>query len=112
MIVTMRTHIGGYRDGLEWPPVGGQVDVPDHEADSLIANGYATRGAPAEEAVDAAEPHEATGPQSDPGAEDGSNEDTGADEAPADDVVADEDAGGPAAAPVKPARQKPASKSK
>lgn len=47
MRVQMKTKIGGYRDGIEWPEIGGTIDVPDHEAESLIANGYA------EEAVDA-----------------------------------------------------------
>lgn len=51
MIVTMKTQIGGYRNGEAWPPAGGTVDVPDHEAADLIANGYAEE---ANDAPDAA----------------------------------------------------------
>ena len=42
MRVQMKTKIGGYRNGEEWPAVGGTIEVPTHEAESLIANGYAT----------------------------------------------------------------------
>ncbi len=41
MRVQMKTKIGGYRDGVEWPEKGGVIDVPAHEAQGLIANGYA-----------------------------------------------------------------------
>jgi hypothetical protein len=41
MRVQMKTKIGGYRDGVEWPQIGGTIDVPDHEAAGLIGNGYA-----------------------------------------------------------------------
>lgn len=55
MLVSMLTKIGGYRNGLEWPDRGGTIDVPDHEAADLIANGYA-EPATAEEAPDAPDP--------------------------------------------------------
>lgn len=42
MLVRMKTRIGGYRDGEPWPAPGGTIDVPAHEAHSLISNGYAT----------------------------------------------------------------------
>lgn len=41
MRVQMTKHIGGYRNGEEWPDIDGIIDVPDHEAVDLIANGYA-----------------------------------------------------------------------
>jgi hypothetical protein len=39
----MLRKIGGTRNGVEWPDVGGVLDVPDHEAVDLIAAGYAER---------------------------------------------------------------------
>lgn len=58
MIVRMKTKIGGYRNGDKWPEVGGTIDLPAHEAESLIANGYATAAADSdpEPVVDADEP--------------------------------------------------------
>lgn len=41
MRVQMNTQIGGYRNGEPWPLKGGTIDLPDHEAADLIANGYA-----------------------------------------------------------------------
>lgn len=41
MRVTMKTRIGGFRNGQEWPAPGDHIDVPDHEARDLIAAGYA-----------------------------------------------------------------------
>ena len=41
MLVRMLINITGSRDGSPWPAPGGTLDVPDHEAESLIANGYA-----------------------------------------------------------------------
>lgn len=41
MRVQMTHGIGGYRDGAPWPPVGGCIDLPDHEARDLIGAGYA-----------------------------------------------------------------------
>jgi hypothetical protein len=37
----MKTHITGYRNDAEWPPVGGEIDLPDLEAGDLEAAGYA-----------------------------------------------------------------------
>ena len=50
MRLTMKIQIVGVRDGVEWPAPGGVIDVPDHEAESLIGCGYA------EEATDAPTP--------------------------------------------------------
>ncbi len=41
MRVVMRVRISGTRDGADWPPVGGELDLPDREAVELIAAGYA-----------------------------------------------------------------------
>lgn len=41
MQVRMRTHITGYRDGVEWPPAGGLVDVEEQEAERLFTAGLA-----------------------------------------------------------------------
>ena len=41
MRVTMRTNITGFRNGEPWPAPGESFDVPDNEAEGLIANGYA-----------------------------------------------------------------------
>jgi hypothetical protein len=41
VLVQMNQKITGYRDGAEWPEVGGVIDVPASEAALLIANGYA-----------------------------------------------------------------------
>jgi hypothetical protein len=40
--VAMREGISGTRDGIPWPPVGGEIDLPDWEADTLVAAGIAT----------------------------------------------------------------------
>lgn len=40
-IVRMRRHIGGTRNGIEWPQPGGTVDVPEPEALDLIRAGHA-----------------------------------------------------------------------
>lgn len=42
MRVRMKQRIGGYRNGAEWPPVGGEIELPDHEARDLCAAGYAS----------------------------------------------------------------------
>ena len=41
MHVRMKTKIGGYRNEVPWPEVGDTIEVPDHEANDLIRNGYA-----------------------------------------------------------------------
>lgn len=56
MRVVMRVNITGYRDGVPWPEVGGLVDVPDHEAEGLVANGYAEPAASVPEPVAAPVP--------------------------------------------------------
>ena len=46
MRVFMKTKISGFRNGVEWPPAGSAIDVPDHEAADLIHAGYAAKEAP------------------------------------------------------------------
>jgi hypothetical protein len=58
MRVRMLRHISGARNGVEWPPAGGEVDLPDHEAEGLVANGYAE---PADEEAHDETPAEDTG---------------------------------------------------
>lgn len=41
MLVRMKSRIGGYRNGEEWPAIGDVFDVPAHEAADLISQGYA-----------------------------------------------------------------------
>lgn len=41
MKVRMKIAITGTRDGVRWPGVGGEIDLPDHEAMRLCANGRA-----------------------------------------------------------------------
>jgi hypothetical protein len=41
--VRMLRALSGFRDGVEWPPVGGVLDVPDAEADDLERIGVAER---------------------------------------------------------------------
>lgn len=51
MRVRMRTHISGTRAGVDWPPAGGEIDLPDDEGARLCAAGMAEPVAvrPAEE---------------------------------------------------------------
>ena len=42
MRVCMTVEISGTRDGVPWPPRGGEVDLPDAEGADLCAAGYAT----------------------------------------------------------------------
>lgn len=49
MRVRMKQGIGGYRNGEPWPPIGGTIDVPAHEANDLIVAGYAAALTEAEE---------------------------------------------------------------
>ena len=54
MEFVMRGRISGARDGLDWPDVGGSIDVPAAEAHDLVAMGlaaYADDDAPLEAAV-------------------------------------------------------------
>jgi len=55
MRVEMLIKIGGFRDGAEWPDVGGTIEVPDHEAGDLLGNGYA-KEATDEDATTTADP--------------------------------------------------------
>lgn len=41
MKVQMRATITGSRDGEPWPERGGYIELPDHEAQDLIAAGLA-----------------------------------------------------------------------
>jgi hypothetical protein len=41
MLVKMLNHITGLRNGVAWPPRGGIADLPNDEANALIAHGYA-----------------------------------------------------------------------
>jgi len=56
MRVEMLTQISGTRNGEEWPAPGAVLDLPDHEAESLILAGYA------KEATDAPTPEPAPVP--------------------------------------------------
>ena len=46
MKIKLKVSISGTRDGVEWPPVGGMVDLPDLEAAQMIVAGLATELAP------------------------------------------------------------------
>jgi len=52
--VKMITRVSGTRDGVDWPPRGGELDVPANEAADLVAAGYAVavESAPESAAVD------------------------------------------------------------
>jgi hypothetical protein len=39
--VVMLGRMTGTRNGKEWPPVGGEIDLPDKEAERLIEHGMA-----------------------------------------------------------------------
>lgn len=41
MLVKMKQQVSGTRDGANWPAKGETIDVPDTEAEALIANGIA-----------------------------------------------------------------------
>lgn len=41
MRVRMKIRIMGSRDGVRWPAIGGEVDLPDHEAAKMCASGFA-----------------------------------------------------------------------
>lgn len=94
MHVRMRKHITGARNGLAWPNVGELIELPDHEAADMIANGYAEEAPHATPAADDVE----AAPTVDDHTPDGADDDP----APADDP-------GPAEAdPVKPKRARSA----
>lgn len=41
MKVRMKVAISGTRNGSDWPPIGGDIDVTKAEAEHLITAGYA-----------------------------------------------------------------------
>ncbi|MFB8035878.1 hypothetical protein ACFC5Z_23605 [Streptomyces sp. NPDC056004] len=51
MRVRMRVAVSGTRNGEDWPPAGGVIDLPQSEAETLLAIGIATEAdeEPAEE---------------------------------------------------------------
>lgn len=110
MRVEMKTKIGGYRDGVEWPDKGGVIDVPAHEADGLIANGYAVVAPDEiEEDVDADQGQAVDG-DGDASA-DAAGDPAGADDAGAETPAGDEAAAADAAAkPRKPAAKRVSAK--
>lgn len=68
MLVRMLTHFTGSRDGIEWGPAGSIVELPDHEAEGYISQGYAEEVTRAEaEAQAARDGDEGTTEDSDPG---------------------------------------------
>ena len=106
MRVQMKTKIGGYRDGVEWPDKGGVIDVPAHEADGLIANGYAVVAPDEiEEDVDADQGSATDGDGDAPADADGDS--SGTDDAGAEAPAGDEAAG---AEPAAARTRKPAAK--
>jgi hypothetical protein len=52
--VRMKIQITGTRDGVRWPSPGGEVELPDHEAMALCANGRAEPVADKDEDVEKA----------------------------------------------------------
>ena len=66
MKITMRVGITGTRNGEDWPPVGGTIDLPADEANALVEAGLAepaTKNAPAVEAATVVAPEAATTPK-------------------------------------------------
>lgn len=66
MKITMRVGITGTRNGEDWPPVGGTIDIPTDEANALVDAGLAepaTKNAPAVEAAAVVAPEAATTPK-------------------------------------------------
>jgi hypothetical protein len=69
MRVRMKIAISGSRNGADWPPAGGEIDLPDEEAEHLVSIGLATADdeepdggqAPEETATAPGEPEKATG---------------------------------------------------
>lgn len=64
MKVRMLVGITGTRDGVDWPPIGGVLDLPDGEAADYIAAGLCMKAeADAPEAATAPAPETATAPK-------------------------------------------------
>lgn len=69
MRVRMKIAISGSRNGADWPPAGGEIDLPNEEAAHLITQGLATEpsdeadegGATEEAATAPGEPEKAVG---------------------------------------------------
>lgn len=69
MRVRMKIAISGSRNGADWPPAGGEIDLPDEEAEHLVTIGLATADgeepgegeAPEETATAPGEPEKAAG---------------------------------------------------
>lgn len=40
--IKLKVTISGTRDGVEWPPIGGAIDLPEAEAAQMIAAGLAS----------------------------------------------------------------------
>jgi len=49
--VRLLIHISGTRNGEDWPPAGGRIDLPDQEAEDMVRNGYAAYADPVPVAV-------------------------------------------------------------
>ena len=66
MNITMRVGITGTRNGEDWPPVGGTINLPADEAAALVEAGLAVpadKNAPAVEAAAVEAPEAATTPK-------------------------------------------------
>ena len=59
MNVQIIAQISGLRNGIDWPPAGGTINLPDAEASDLIAAGIA-RGVDIPETAVARKPETAT----------------------------------------------------
>lgn len=47
MKIELKVNVSGTRDGIEWPPMGGSVDLPESEAAQMVAAGLASAVTPA-----------------------------------------------------------------
>jgi hypothetical protein len=60
MRVKMKVAVSGTRNGETWPPIGGVIDLPDPEAESLLWMDLAApdepRGGPARQSARSAAP--------------------------------------------------------
>lgn len=80
----MTRNLHGYRQGVEWPAKGETIDIPDHEAADLVANGYAIAAAEAteeettdEDTTDTTDADKVTGEGSDADDAEQGDDDTG-----------------------------------
>lgn len=58
----MKIKIQGSRNGVRWPDVGGVVDLPDGEANDLIAQDFAVKVGAATKSADIPTPEKAVAP--------------------------------------------------